>query len=710
MKRNNLSPELLAPAGDYACFEAALSAGADAVYMGGGGFNARAYAGGFTDDEIKKAFSLSRLYGKKIYITLNTIVFDKEMKEALSLADRLISYGADTFIVQDIGLAKCLKKAYPDIILHASTQMTCVNSDGVKKLSELGFSRAVIAREVPKKDLAEIASKTDTELEYFVHGALCVSVSGQCLFSSVVGKRSGNRGECAQPCRMCYTVQGAKNDFPLSLKDNFLGGYINELSDMGISSLKIEGRMKSPEYVYGVVSSYRKAIDEKRNMSDREKTDLSALFSRSGFTDRYFSHNSQGSHFSMIGFGTDKEKEKTAKAESEIKKIKKTLPKTEADISCTLSKEMTCLSMTANGNTVYVSDKGCDGAVNRPTTEDEIRSQLEKLGDTPFKAGNVEINKEGDLLIPKSLLNGLRREAAERLTEQFSSFTPIKKLEEEETSEKHSPSLDRSAAIRFLFGLPDPSLESLNAVCDVISKNKSKEFEIFLPLFADDRVFTSMMSTGAKTIGAQMPPIFFDSEKTAVISRLEALYGLGIRHILCENIGDTEALRGLEEKGKKMILHAGARFNTANSHTCKALSCFGFESVTLSREINEKGAKYTGLGSDVRRGAVLYGYAPLMLLQRCLYRDMKGCAADTPWNKCTRSLTLKDRTKAEFFTLPAFGHRNILFNSVATLRPDALKSGFDFATFTITRESTKEIKDILYSLFKGKELQGYTGR
>ncbi len=703
-------PELLAPAGDYTCFEAALSAGADAVYMGGTGFNARAYAGGFTDDEIKNAFRLSRLYGKKIYITLNTLVFDKEMKDALSLAEKLISYGADTFIVQDLGLAENLKKTFPDVTLHASTQMTCVNSDGVKKLTDSGFSRVVIAREVPKKDLAEIASKTNTELEYFVHGALCVSVSGQCLFSSVVGKRSGNRGECAQPCRMCYN-SSTKSDYPLSLKDNFLGQYIKELSDMGIASLKVEGRMKSPEYVYGVVSAYRKAIDEQRNMTDKEKADLSSLFSRSGFTDRYFSAENGGSHFSMIGIRTEKDKERSAKAENEIKKIKKTLPKREVDITCTVSKDMTFLSLSDGESTVYATERGCDEALNRPTTEEEVKLQLEKLGDTPFKSRNTDISVEGSLMIPKSLLNSLRREASEKLTDELTSFAPLKKLDaNDEISEKHTAVQEKNTAVRFIFGAQDPSSDVINAIKEAISKNKTKEFEIFLPLFADDRVFSALSTTNANIYGAQMPPIFFDSERDGILKRLEKLYETGLRHILCENIGDMEILRELEEKGMKMTLHAGSRFNIANSHTCNALSDFGFESVTLSREINEKGAKYTGLDSNIRRGAVLYGYAPLMLLQRCLYRDMKGCTADIPWNKCTCSLTLKDRTKAEFFTLSAFGHRNTLYNSVATLRPDALKSGFDFAVFTVTKESAKDIKDILYNLFNGKEMQGYTAR
>jgi len=259
MKEKRSIPELLAPAGDYACFLAALSAGADAVYMGAKDFNARAFAGGFSEEEMRDAFEKAYLCGKKIYITLNTLAFDRELKSVLNTAQRLISYGADTFIVQDLGIAEMLKNYFPDVILHASTQMTCHDSQGVKLLSDLGFSRVVIAREVDGDDLRRIAEGTDTELEYFVHGALCVSVSGQCLFSSVVGKRSGNRGECAQPCRMTYDIKGAEKGkrlsldpsfkYPLSLKDNCLGEHLRELSDMGITSLKIEGRMKSPEYV-----------------------------------------------------------------------------------------------------------------------------------------------------------------------------------------------------------------------------------------------------------------------------------------------------------------------------------------------------------------------------------------------------------------------------------------------------------------------------
>ncbi len=276
-------PELLAPAGSPESFEAAIKAGADAVYFGATMFNARMNAHNFTRENIKYYVDLAHDAGVRTNVTLNTAITDRQMKDAMGLPEFLYKTGVEALIVADLGLAGQIRKYFPDFELHASTQASAHNLDAVRYLADLGFSRVVVARELPKADLEYICKNANVEIEAFVHGALCVSASGQCLFSSLVGGRSGNRGECAQPCRLPYN-----NSYPLSLKDNCLAGHVKDLIDMGCASLKIEGRMKSPDYVKSVISTYRALLDENRNATRDEISQMAKVFSRSGFTDGYY--------------------------------------------------------------------------------------------------------------------------------------------------------------------------------------------------------------------------------------------------------------------------------------------------------------------------------------------------------------------------------------------------------------------------------------
>lgn len=276
-------PELLSPAGSPEALRAAVLAGADAVYIGGTQFNARMNARNFDRPAIKEAVETCHGRGVKLYVTMNTLVFDRQMKEALEFAHFLYEAGVDALIVADLGFALELKKRLPAFPLHASTQMSGHNVAAAEFLNNVGFCRMVCARELSRENMRTLCARSPIEIEAFVHGALCVSQSGQCLFSSIVGGRSGNRGECAQPCRLPYNGK-----YPLSLKDNCLAGHIKELIDMGVASLKIEGRMKNPEYVYAVVSRYRKLLDEARDADVEEIKDLARIFSRDGFTDGYF--------------------------------------------------------------------------------------------------------------------------------------------------------------------------------------------------------------------------------------------------------------------------------------------------------------------------------------------------------------------------------------------------------------------------------------
>ncbi len=282
--KNNLIPELLAPAGSFAALEAAVAGGADAVYLGCEEFNARINAANFTLNGIKEAVSYCHKRGVRVHVTLNTLILDRELKKALETAHTLYLAGVDALIVADVALAREIHKNMPDLELHASTQLSGHNADAADLLKEIGFSRMVCARELSGDDIASLCKNSPLPIEMFIHGALCVSHSGQCLMSSFIGGRSGNRGLCAQPCRMQYN--GGR--YPLSLKDNCLAPHIPEIIKTGVASLKIEGRMKRPEYVYGVTRIYRRLLDENRGASEKEMQELASLFSRQGFTDGYF--------------------------------------------------------------------------------------------------------------------------------------------------------------------------------------------------------------------------------------------------------------------------------------------------------------------------------------------------------------------------------------------------------------------------------------
>jgi len=303
----NKLPELLAPAGSREALESALRAGADAVYLGGKHFNARMNAANFGDDDIKRAVDRAHECGARIYVTLNTLILEREYREALDYVARLWESGVDALIAADLGLCREIALNFPDFALHASTQAGVHNAEGARALSSLGFERVVAARELSRENLQAIID-TGIETEIFVHGALCVSHSGQCLFSSLVGGRSGNRGECAQPCRLAYNG----GSYPLSLKDNCLAAHIREIIGSGAASLKIEGRMKSPDYVYAVTSAWRRLLDEGRDATEKEMDDLAAVFSRSGFTDGYYTAKI-GAHMNGIRSEADKNATKRAR-------------------------------------------------------------------------------------------------------------------------------------------------------------------------------------------------------------------------------------------------------------------------------------------------------------------------------------------------------------------------------------------------------------
>jgi collagenase-like PrtC family protease len=495
----NKLPELLAPCGSYEALVAAVEGGADAVYFGGTAFNARMNAKNFDRDGIRSAVAYCHEKGVKAYITLNTQIYDRELKQALEQAAFCYEAGADALIVADVGLTELIRKHIPDLELHASTQMTAHSLDGAERLYGMGFKRVVGARELSRDNIRTLCT-SNAEIELFIHGAICVSVSGQCLMSAMLGGRSGNRGQCAQPCRMCYN-----GEYPLSVKDMCLATHIPELIDMGVASLKIEGRMKSPSYVYGVTKIYRKLLDERRAATDKELSELQRLFSRSGFTDGYYTEKIDSR---MLGVRTDKD-----------------------------------ISDSRSGSS-FKADK------------------IESVGVITDRRA-VELPSKIDLPSRRPILK------------------PI-----------------TTASFRAPEQIPD-----------------SHDIEIsYLPL--------SRHINGVN--GVSLPPVIYDSQTDNVKRRLEKAVKGGARHVMLHNIGQ---LGIAAEFG--LIPHGSHRFNTFNNYTAsKIIEEAGLESLILSAELILPQIRDIVLPEEVRKGVIIYGRLPLMLLEKPLekksLRDGRG--------------------------------------------------------------------------------------
>lgn len=406
-------PELLSPAGSMEGVRAAVQSGATAVYMGFGTFHARRGAKNFTPDEMAGAIAYCRARGVKTNITLNILVSDREREAALRDARFLYEAGADALIVQDVGLARLLHACAPSLALHASTQLTVSTLDGAREARELGFSRVVLARETPAREIRRITRESGVETEIFVHGALCRCYSGQCYLSAVIGRRSGNRGLCAQPCRLPYRYDGkGRERYPLSLKDLSLAHHIPEICEMGVASLKIEGRMKRPEYTAVVTAVYAALLRERRGPTPEEEDALRRVFSRDGFTDGYYT-GQQGAE--MLGTKTELPLEAVQPLYDEAARRfaeGKEAPLVPVDFTlCAEADAPLALTVSDGASTILAEGEPPARANHRPSTREQAEKALRKTGGTPFEARRVEVSLGEGLAVPASALNALRREA-----------------------------------------------------------------------------------------------------------------------------------------------------------------------------------------------------------------------------------------------------------------------------------------------------------
>ena len=654
-------PELLAPAGSIEALYAAIEGGADAIYVGGTAFNARINAKNFTPEELRRGIDCAHAYGVKVYIAANTLIYDRELDGYLRAAEDAYLAGADALIVADTGAARLLRNRIP-IELHASTQLSGHNVDAAKVLQEAGFSRMVCAREMSREDLRTFVENSPIEAEVFVHGALCVCHSGQCLFSSVVGGRSGNRGECAQPCRLPYHTPKGKSDYPLSLADLSLARHIPELCDMGIASFKIEGRMKSPEYVRDVTRIWRRLIDENRGATDYDMGELAAIFSRGGFTDGYYTGKIGRK---MLGVRSDADKAQSRALEP-FKEITRKIPLSlEAKV---VRGEPISLTARACGKENYVTGEIPAEAITAPLNKERVIQCFTKLGGTNFEATHVELTLDEGLMLPISALNSLRRKAIEGLIPENHRSTSDLLISCEESSSKRSRSSLRTALFFDPNGIPD----------------SAKDFF--------DIVYLPVESYDGQCNGIMLPPVVYDSEMEKVRALVFSAKEKGAEHILVGNLGHLSIAR---ESG--MRIHGDFRLNVCNNYSAGYMESLGFEDIILSPELTLPRLR------DIsgRSLAVVYGRLPLMVTEKCIGKEISDC------DVCqSGKAQLVDRKGMSFPVLRTFEHRSTVVNSVPIYmadRADELRrNGIIMQHFIFTVESAREASRIIEAYKNGQ--------
>ena len=662
MKRKTALPELLAPAGSPEALYAAIEAGADAVYVGGR-HSARAFAKNFDEPELLDGIRYAHLHGKKVYIALNTLLFDRELAEVLSYADRVAAMGVDAAIVADLGLTSLLRRELPGLALHASTQCFIHNRDTADFYATMGAERIVAARECSLSSIRDLCENAFAEVEVFLHGALCVSHSGQCLFSSLVGGRSGNRGECAQPCRLPYG-----KGYPLSLSDLALAGHIPSLIDAGIASLKIEGRMKAPAYVAGVTGIYRRLLDEGRCATPEEWQTLTRLFSRSGFTDKYLTARHTEP---MTGIRTAEDKAESRLCEENFTK-KQVSVKGSVEICKNAPTRMT---LTLGAQSVTAKGQIPDEAKSAPLTEDEVKKRLTKLGGTPFALAEEDLTVRLDdgVFLTAGALNALRREAVAAL--MGGEPTPI------------GVSYQKSRIER-------PSLPHRVAVCYRAEQARACEASGYF-----DRVYLALAAAceaGYYPKGVLLPPVIMQDELAEVEAMLAAAKSGGAEYAICDQYGHIALARRAD-----LIPIGGFRLNVTNRETVFALQSAGIADILLSPELSAVRVR------DLSGRCISYGRIPMMLTERCFIKENFGC------DKCERA-ALCDRRGVRFPMMREYRHRNLILNSLPTYlgdRPAILReAGNPAECYLFTIENEKEIAAVLRAARKGAPLEGAVRR
>ncbi len=656
-------PEILAPVGSEESLKAAVLSGAKAVYLGFGNFNARRNAQNFTDEQIEEAIKYCHSRGVKVHITLNTLIKDCEINEVYEAIRKIASFGADAVIVQDLGVAKAVREICPDLPMHASTQMSVGTLQGLCKLKQLGFSRAVLPRELSLSEIEFLCKNSPIELEIFIHGALCMCVSGQCLMSAVLGSRSGNRGLCAQPCRLPFKVQnGTGHD--LSLKDLSLITHIHKLALMGICSFKIEGRMKRPEYVSACVNACVKAVKGEYNF-DIEK-DLYDLFSRSGFTDGYF-ESKLGRH--MFGYRVKENVQSATKdllhKYSSIYAKEKSRFSVDFTFTGEIGKPATLVAECSGYKVTVTSDVICEAPINRAISIDRLREALCKCGGTQFEVANIHYVGIIDYSLPVSTINMMRRNALELLGEKMSN-TSNRKLSPAPIPTEIVSKNERKIYCRF---------DNANQIPENIDADL-----VFVPLNTDDEIIKEFC------YGIELPHgMFGNSEKV-----MKMLKNSSTDICLCHTL---DAVAVARQCGKKVV--ASPSMNIFNSLSMDVAKTLNIGEVIVSNECTVE--NFNRLSAPIGKGITVYGRIPLMLTRNCPVKNGKTC------NECKRNGEIVDRMGIHFPVKCNMGYSEIL-NSRPIYMADRLREirECDILFFNFTTESPSEVESVLKA-YKNQE-------
>lgn len=621
--------EVLAPAGDYDTLKAAICAGADAVYVGGERFGARAYAKNFNKEELLRAIDYVHLHGRKLYLTVNTLVKEREFGELYEYLLPFYMQGLDAVIVQDLGVMDYILRQFPELSVHASTQMTVTNAISAKYLEKLGVERVVPARELSLEEIRKIRRETGMEIECFVHGALCYCYSGQCLLSSMIGGRSGNRGQCAQPCRLPYKVEDGPARDILSLKDLCTIQYIPKLIESGITSFKIEGRMKQPAYVAAVTSMYRKYTDlylrcgkEKFHVSERDHRELERAYQRRGYCDGYyFRHNG---------------KEMLSLERPENKICKEWIPDTKCQKKINgkliLSPgERVTLYLDCHGIELELSGEMAEAAVKQPATSERIEKQMRKTGNTPFVFEHLEICIEGDIFVPIQSVNELRRKGLKMLEERLSER--FRRQEPEQIPPPETISCSQARGTEKYFSVSVESMEQLRAV---VNHPQVSRIYVEDALWAacGNREELKRLVPGARSCGKQ---IYF---AMARIFRKEAesFYGRHLDELVKYFDGalarNLESCIYLKKNAGAFPVVADSNVYQWNRYSKRWWSQTGIKASTAPVELNRWELAELGI-QDMEM--IVYGYLPVMVSAGCVRANTTGC------DRCSGFLSMKDR-------------------------------------------------------------------
>lgn len=682
--------ELLAPAGSLEILKGVIESGADAVYVGGSMFGARAYANNFTEEELLEAIDFAHLRGVKVYLTVNTLIKNSEFSK---LYDYLLPYykrGLDAVIVQDIGVVKAIHEYFPSMEIHTSTQMTVTGADGVRFLSQFGVTRVVMAREVSLAEMKRIHEETGMELEAFVHGALCYSYSGQCLFSSILGGRSGNRGRCAQPCRLPYTVEGKKDEYILSLKDMCGIKALDKLHDAGVYSLKIEGRMKQLEYACGVVKYYRSYIDSKKPVSDADYDRIKALGNRCGFTDRYyFDHNgSDMVTYVKPNFVSNAEEPSPEKRKLSI----------EGELVLREG-EPGSLTVKRGDVTYKASIEPVIAALKAPLDKKAAIDRINKTGDTDFEFSHIKAQIGENVFVPNGALNKLRRDAISGLCDKL-----LKKYYRNDA---------RYADMSRLTALPehvvksdaahDEAINDYTTICSCMTRAQLDTligydcFDVFyldfdmydrktlIQQFADD---VKSLTKRNKKVYLMLPTIFRADSSDYFVTIAKELDKVSFEGFVVKNYEELYLTENLFT-GKKVILdHNMYTFNDVSK---SAFFEHGVSGDTVPLELNSREIMHrNNIGSQM----IVYGYYSLMTTANCVHKNTKSC------DKKQKLIYLKDRYNKSFAVCNNCKEcYNTIYNSLPTMLTKNIsklkEAGIRSFRYSFTIETPKQIKAVM---------------